>query len=53
MEQGDITSLIRCIKDVKSKKKETFTIYCRNKATINYDKWKQFEKYITLYNKSI
>lgn len=53
VEQGDITSLIRCIKDVKSKKKETFTIYCRNKATINYDKWKQFEKYITLYNKSI
>lgn len=51
--QGDFNSILKVIKIVKKKGKECYRSFCRERASILYDKDKQFAKYINLYEESL
>jgi glycosyltransferase involved in cell wall biosynthesis len=50
VEKGSITGLVNAIKVIKEKGKNSYSAACRKRAEENYEKNKQFFKYIELYN---
>lgn len=51
VEKGDIQGVIDAIISITSTGKNYFSLACRNRVLENFDKRKQFQKYIDLYKK--
>ncbi|WP_417009143.1 glycosyltransferase [Bacteroides congonensis] len=49
VEAGDIDKLLLSILDIRKKGKEKYSVACRNRAIICFNKDKQFSEYIKLY----